>query len=84
MIQRDPVLARTEQKAQSVLPLMIGAMVLLLLQIWLITIALESYLAANTTEAVPTFAASVFCFLLNLWLLRYLYRVDHDHESGGR
>lgn len=83
MIQRDPELARFEQKSQSVLPLMVGVMVLLLLQLWLITIALESYLAANTSEAVPTFAASVGCFLLNLWLLKYLYRVDRGPGPYG-
>jgi hypothetical protein len=80
MIQRDPQLARIEQKSQSVLPLLLGVLLLLLIQLWLVTIALESYLAANTTLAVPTFAASVFCFLLNLWLLKALYGIDRREE----
>ena len=58
------------------LPIMLGVMVVLLIQLWLITIALESYLAANMTLAVPTFLASGFCFALNLWLLKGLYGLD--------
>jgi hypothetical protein len=76
MYQRDPELARIEQKSQSVLPIMLGVMVLLLIQLWLITIALESYLAANMALAAPTFLASLFCFALNLWLLKGLYGLD--------
>lgn len=76
MIQRDPKLARLEQKSQSALPIMLGVMVLLLIQLWLITIALESYLAANPKLAAPTFCASLFCFALSLGLLRALYTID--------
>ena len=77
MIQRDPEIARLDQKSQSILPLMFGVMLVLLIQLWLVTIALESYLAADTSQAVPTFCASLFCFALNLWLLKGLYAVDH-------
>ena len=76
MIQQDPELARIEQKSQGVLPLMLGVMLLLLIQLWLVTIALESFLAADMTRALPTFLASLFCFALNLWLLKGLYGVD--------
>lgn len=76
MIRQDPELARLEQKSQSILPLMAAVMLLLLIQLWLVTIALESYLAADMTRAVPTFGASLFCFALNLWLLKGLYSVD--------
>lgn len=80
MIQRDPRLARLEQKSQGVLTLMGLVLVILLIQLWLITIALESYLAADTKLAVPTFLASGFCFLVNLWLLKYLYDMDQRDE----
>lgn len=72
----DPQITRLEQKSQNILVLMIAVMILLLIQLWLVTIALESYLAADMSRAVPTFIASVFCFLLNLWLLKSLYAVD--------
>ena len=76
MIQKDPRLAKLEQKSHGILTLMVMAMLLLLVQLWLITIALEEYLAARHDLAIPTFAASGFCFLLNLWLLRILYQID--------
>ena len=76
MTQKDPRLARIEQKSQAVVPIMLGVMLTLLIQLWLVTIALESYLAADMTRAVPTFLASLFCFALNLWLLKGLYDID--------
>ena len=44
--------------------------------------ALEEYLAAHTALAIPTFAASGFCFLINLWLLKYLYDIDRNGEDS--
>ena len=62
--------------------LMILVMVILLIQLWLVTIALEEYLAAHTALAIPTFAASGFCFLINLWLLKYLYDIDRNEDNA--
>ncbi len=78
MIGKDPRLAKLEQRSQAIVMLMVFVMVVLLIQLWLITIALEEYLAARTTAAIPTFLASGFCFLLNLWLLKYVYDIDRD------
>ncbi|HZO91080.1 MAG TPA: DUF6755 family protein [Chthonomonadaceae bacterium] len=80
MIFRDPRLSKLEQRSQGILTLMILIMVILLVQLWLITIALEEYLAAHTALAIPTFIASGFCFLLNLWLLKYLYALDRNDQ----
>ncbi|HLV79523.1 MAG TPA: DUF6755 family protein [Chthonomonadaceae bacterium] len=80
MIAKDPRKARLEQRSQAVLTLMAIVLVILLLQLWLITIALEDCLAAHTALAVPTFAASAICFLINLWLLKYLYDIDRTAE----
>jgi hypothetical protein len=76
----DPKMAKFEQRAQGVMTLMVMVMVLLLIQLWLLTIALEEYMAARATLALPTFLASAGCFLLNLWLLRYLYALDKERE----
>jgi uncharacterized membrane protein (DUF485 family) len=81
MIQKDPRLAKLELRSQAVSTLMAIILVVLLIQLWLLTIALEDFLAARTRLAIPTFAASGFCFLLNLWLLRYLYVLDRDREK---
>lgn len=68
------------QKSQGILVLMSLALLILLIQLWLITIALEDYLAAHTRLAVPTFLASGFCFLINLGLLKYLYDIDRGGQ----
>ena len=70
-----------EQSSQIILLLMFVVIIVLLIQLWLITIALEDYLAARTALAVPTFAASGVCLAANLVVLRFLYVVDsHSRE----
>ena len=81
MIYRDPRTAKREQKSQGVQMLMIFSLILLLIQLWLITIALEAHLAAHSELALPTFAASGFCFVLNLWVLHYLNAVDGEEDD---
>lgn len=81
MRRPDTRLAQLEQRTQSVLTLMIMALVILLIQLWLLTISLEEFMAARSTLAIPTFAASGFCLLINLWLLRYLNRVDKKEDG---
>lgn len=76
MILRDPHAAKQNQKANGVLSVMLMVMLSLLIQLWLLNIAVEEYLAAHTGLAVPTFLASLFCFALNLAALRYLYVID--------
>ncbi len=76
MIQKDPHLAKLEQKSQGVMTILTMVMLVLLIQLWLLNIAVEGFLAAHTYLAVPTFLASGFCFLLNLGALKYLYAID--------
>jgi hypothetical protein len=78
MKQIDPRLAKLEQRTQAVMTLTILVLAVLLIQLWLLTIALEEFMAAHTALALPTFGASGFCFLLNLWLLKYLYDLDRN------
>ena len=76
MIKRDTHLAQLEQRSQAISMLMIFVLLVLLLQFWLLSVAIEEYLAAHTALAIPTCAASGFCFLINLGLLKYLYEID--------
>lgn len=76
MISPDPRQARRRQKTQLLGMLLIFVLLILLIQLWLITIALEEFLAARAALAVSTFLASLFCFGLNLWLLKYVYDLD--------
>ena len=80
MIQKDPKRARWEQRTQAISLLMVGVLILLLIQLWLITIALEEFLAARTGLAIPTFLASGACFLLNLGMLKYLNDLDKKED----
>ncbi len=81
MIQRDPRRAWWEQRSQAISMLMICVLVIFLIQLWLITIALEEYLAARSDLALPTFLASLACFLVNLWLLRYVRDIDRKGQE---
>ena len=76
MKQRDPRLAKLEQSGQSIMTLLVMVIVLLLVQLWLLSVALEEYMAAQNTLALPTFLVSVGCLLVNLWLLKTLYDID--------
>ena len=76
MIAPDPKRARWRQRAQILAMLLAFVLLILLIQLWLVTIALEEYLAARATLAVPTFLASLACFGLNLRLLKYVYDID--------
>jgi hypothetical protein len=81
MKDQDPHIARLEQKMQGVQTIMWVVLVVFLLQLWLITIALEEYLAARSSLAIPTFLASLGCFAFNLWMFKYLRDVDRRSES---
>jgi hypothetical protein len=69
-----------EQRTQAMTALMVLVMFILLIQLWLITIALEEHLAAQTHFAWPTFGASLFCLAINLGLLKYLYGIDRKES----
>ena len=82
MRQIDPRLAKLEQRTQGVTTLMALILGVLLIQLWLLTIALEDFMAAQTALALPTLGASGFCLLLNLWLLRYLDALDKRENKS--
>ncbi len=50
--------------------------VLLIVQIWLLSAALESFLAGNRQTALPAAAFSGVMFLICLGLYIFVYRVD--------
>ena len=76
MILKDPHTAKQDQKASGLLSVMLIVMLVLLIQLWLLNIAVEEYQAAHLGLAMPTFLASLFCFALNLAALRYLRTID--------
>jgi hypothetical protein len=49
---------------------------LVVLQLWLLTATMNAYLGGDDSVIWPAAGASLFCLLLNLGLLRYLYHLD--------
>lgn len=68
--------AHIERRTRAISVLTVVILLVIMIQLWLITIALEEYLAARNALAVGTFLASGACFLLNAGLLKYLYDLD--------
>jgi dipeptide/tripeptide permease len=78
----NAVHARQEQKLQAISALMIMVMVPLLIQLWLLTLAQQEYLAEKSRLAIPSFIASMGCFAINLWILHYVNNLDRgDNEK---
>jgi hypothetical protein len=51
-------------------------LMLVVLQFWLFTASMNAYLGGDTSVIWPAALASLLCFLLNVGLLRYLYRIE--------
>lgn len=50
--------------------------ILVVLQLWLLTATMNAFLGGDMTVGVPAALASLTCLAINVWLLRYLYRLD--------
>jgi hypothetical protein len=50
--------------------------ILVVLQLWLLTATMNAFLGGDEGVIWPAAAASTLCLLLNLGLLRYLYRIE--------
>ncbi len=51
---------------------------LVVLQLWLLTATMNAYLGGDASVVWPGAAASIACLLLNVGLLRYLYRLERN------
>jgi hypothetical protein len=54
-------------------------LVLVVLQLWLLTATMNAYLGGDEGVIWPAATASLVCLLLNLGLLRYLYRIERGN-----
>ena len=57
--------------------------VLLIVQIWLLSATLESFLAGNHKSAIPAAVFSGLMFLVSLGLYAFVHRVDLQTRSSG-
>lgn len=64
------------QRATIIYGMLAFVLMLVVLQLWLLTATMNAYLGGDDSVIWPAAGASLFCLLLNLGLLRYLYYID--------
>ena len=64
------------QRATIIYGMLAFVLMLVILQLWLLTATMNAYLGGDASVIWPAAGASLFCLLLNLGLLRYLYYID--------
>jgi len=65
-----------DQRTTIVYGMLVFVLMLIVLQLWLLTATMNAYLGGDETIIWPAAGASTVCLLLNLGLLRYLYRIE--------
>ena len=62
------------QRTTVVIGIVCFVLILVVLQLWLLTATMNAYLGGDDAAVWPALGASAACLLLNLGLLRYLYK----------
>jgi hypothetical protein len=65
-----------DQRITVVYGMLAFVLMLVVLQLWLLTATMNAYLGGDESVIWPAAGASLGCLLLNVGLLRYLYRMD--------
>ena len=65
-----------EQRTTIIYGMLAFILILVILQLWLLTATMNAYLGGDEGVIWSAAAASIFCLLLNLGLLRYLYFIE--------
>jgi len=69
-----------EQRTTILYGMLAFILILVILQLWLLTATMNAWLGGDETIIWPAALGSTFCFLLNLGLLRYLYRMERERR----
>ena len=83
MTRLDPPRSRPitrEQRTTVIYGILCFILVLVVLQLWLLMATMNAWLGGDDTIIWPAAVASLLCLLLNLGLLRYLYRMEREHS----
>lgn len=70
--------ATREQLSTIVYGMLSIVLLLVVLQLWLLTATMNSFLGGDEGPIWPAAGASVLCLILNLGLLRYLYAIEQS------
>lgn len=65
-----------EQRTTIVYAVLCLVLILVVMQLWLLTATMNAYLGGDESVIWPAGVASLVCFLLNDFLLRYLYVIE--------
>lgn len=65
-----------KERGMIVTGILCVVLILVVMQLWLLTATMNAFLGGGQTIVWPAAFASLVCFLLNLGLLRYVYRLD--------
>ena len=66
-----------KQKTTIVFGILSMVTMMVVLQLWLLTATMNAFLAGQERVIIPAAVASVVCFLFNVGLLSYIYRMEH-------
>ena len=65
-----------EQRSTVISAILLFELMLCMLQLFLLTATMNAHLGGDDAVVLPAAAASVACLLLNLGLLRYIYKLE--------
>ena len=65
-----------EQRTTIVTGVLCVLLILVVLQLWLLTATMNAYLGGDVSIILPAALASLICFLLNVGLVRYIYKME--------
>lgn len=64
------------QRMPIINAILVFVILIVVLQLWLLTATMNAYLGGDTAITIPAAIASIVCLVLNMGLLRYLYRFE--------
>jgi hypothetical protein len=64
------------QKMTIVFGILSIALIIVVLQLWLLTATMNAFLAGQERVIIPAALASLVCFAFNAGLLSYIYRLE--------
>ena len=69
-----------EQRATIIYGMLAFVLIVVVLQLWLLTATMNAYLGGDQSVIWPAALASLFCLLLNVGLLRYLWYLERQRS----
>lgn len=67
-----------EQKLRVITTVLFVVIFVVVLQVWLLTASMSAYLGGDHSVALPGFLASLGLLGLNVYLLRYVWKLDRN------